>query len=277
LNWLRLDYARGVLCYCGESPIHGVVSHRSQICFDELLPIAAADAPRLEPYARLALLYDAYTGLWCLRYDGYLADLSRYHDIPLNTALDLGCGCGALAARLAGRCSRVIGLDGNLHMLTLARARFGHLPNVEFIDGDFRMLDLHQQFDAIVCASDTLNYVASLDELTSILTRVAAHLTPRGILVCDVVSVSLAQALSKYFMHYESTEGRFVMASEFEPATRRSLVRVIFADGVEVHERISLRIDEVRSAANSAGLAVLEQFSGMSGRAFFTFHKHADG
>ena len=51
--------------------------------------------------------------------------------------LELGCGNGALLARLAPRIERGLGVDASPRMVELARRRFGALPNIAFasIDG----------------------------------------------------------------------------------------------------------------------------------------------
>lgn len=53
-----------------------------------------------------------------------------------GTVLDLGCGPGSLAARLAARLpgSRIVGVDGDPLLLALGRGRYG--DSVEFVDAD---------------------------------------------------------------------------------------------------------------------------------------------
>jgi 2-polyprenyl-3-methyl-5-hydroxy-6-metoxy-1,4-benzoquinol methylase len=66
----------------------------------------------------------------------------HYHRVVLGAvprdcrrALDVGCGTGMLARRLAACCSDVVGIDANAP--ALARARAAHvLSNVKFIEGD---------------------------------------------------------------------------------------------------------------------------------------------
>jgi trans-aconitate methyltransferase len=52
---------------------------------------------------------------------------------PGERVLDLGCGTGELAAKIAERGATVVGLDADLNMVEQARARFPHL---EFVVGD---------------------------------------------------------------------------------------------------------------------------------------------
>lgn len=58
------------------------------------------------------------------------------------TVADLGCGTGALAAELAPRVRRVIGVDQSAAMLRAARRRTEGLPNVELHEADLAALPL---------------------------------------------------------------------------------------------------------------------------------------
>ena len=52
---------------------------------------------------------------------------------PGERVLDLGCGTGELAAKIAERGATVVGLDADHNMIEQARERF---PHVQFVVGD---------------------------------------------------------------------------------------------------------------------------------------------
>src|SRR5690349_12349150 len=52
-------------------------------------------------------------------------------------ALDVGCGDGVLAARLAERCAQVTGIDRDRRMIAVARAQACDHTRVRFIEADF--------------------------------------------------------------------------------------------------------------------------------------------
>jgi SAM-dependent methyltransferase len=69
--------------------------------------------------------------------------------------LDVGCGVGdvsILCARLVGADGEIIGMDRDPAALARARERVvaAELPNVRFIEGDFRELPPGEPFDAVV-------------------------------------------------------------------------------------------------------------------------------
>ncbi len=89
-----------------------------------------------------------------------------------GSALDVGCGDGLLASRLAERCRDVTGVDRDHQMIALARERARDLPNVAFIDAEFPAFPFEDgSFDFI--ASDTaihhMNFEAALMAMSRLL------------------------------------------------------------------------------------------------------------
>ena len=65
-------------------------------------------------------------------------------------ALDVGCGDGMLARRLAERCAEVTGIDRDPRMIALARAQAHERGRTRFIEADF----LTYPFEAATGAQD---------------------------------------------------------------------------------------------------------------------------
>jgi SAM-dependent methyltransferase len=89
-----------------------------------------------------------------------------------GSALDVGCGDGLLACRLAGRCRDVTGIDRDRRVIALARERAKDVGNVAFLDGEFPAFPFEDAtFDFI--ASDTalhhMNFEAALMAMTRLL------------------------------------------------------------------------------------------------------------
>jgi ubiquinone/menaquinone biosynthesis C-methylase UbiE len=80
-----------------------------------------------ESWNKFAKQYDKMTLLW----PGYFASVDRILELaspsPDMVALDVGCGTGALALKLAPRCKRVIGVDISSKMLEIARGKAENL------------------------------------------------------------------------------------------------------------------------------------------------------
>jgi SAM-dependent methyltransferase len=99
---------------------------------------------------------------------------------PPATVVDAGCGTGRVAIELARRGYGVVGIDVDLEMLDVARAK---APNL-----DWRLDDLSDpagplpQGDVVVAAGNVLLFVAPGTEPAVVATW-AACLAPNGILV----------------------------------------------------------------------------------------------
>jgi SAM-dependent methyltransferase len=112
-------------------------------------------------------------------------DHNTYHHerllraLPENCGrvLDVGCGAGAFAARLAARAAQVDALDRSPQMIEAARRAVP--PNVRCMLGDVATTDLPAgAYDAITSIS-ALHHM----DLTVALPRLAAALRPGGILI----------------------------------------------------------------------------------------------
>lgn len=101
----------------------------------------------------------------------------------VETAIDLGCGTGALTRLLAERAGHVIGIDLSPRMIALSRERCVDRPNVEWRIGDFMTEPLPPaSFDA-VCSVATLHHLP----LPAALGRAAELVRPGGwLLVVDL-------------------------------------------------------------------------------------------
>ena len=134
-------------------------------------------------FDRLALLDD----------EGWTAN-NHYHNFLLRqvpakceSALEIGCGTGAFARRLAERCGRVTALDLSAEMIRVARERSRRFENLQFELADAMTWEFPKsQFD-FVCSIATLHH---LDQ-RELLPKIKESLTPRGVLVIlDLVQSS---------------------------------------------------------------------------------------
>jgi SAM-dependent methyltransferase len=101
--------------------------------------------------------------------------------------LDLGCGTGAHALRLAQRGHVVLGVDRSAEMLAQARAKLGGGNGaIEFREADIRKLNLGQRFDAALMMFTVLGYQFTNADLMGALSSVRRHLDVGGLFIFDV-------------------------------------------------------------------------------------------
>lgn len=102
-----------------------------------------------------------------------------------GTVLDLGCGTGDLAIRIAAaHGAAVTGADPARAMLEIARAKPG-AERVRWVEADARWLDLGQRFDLIVMTGHAFQALLTDQDRALALAAVARHLAPGGRFVFD--------------------------------------------------------------------------------------------
>ena len=269
LAYLRLNLARNRLAAMSSWPTQGRSWISSRIEFDDLQAVAERAGPLLQTYERLAPLYDSYAACWCNRYEAYLFAMADWRGQPMRRVLDLACGGGPLVRRLAPRCERVVGIDASESMLDVARRSCHWFANVELVQADFRSFALREKFDAVVCASDALNYVGSMAELEDVFRCVAEHLAPGGLFAFDVLGETFMRTLSGKYTHYDSPDGHFVLGFNYDSFAQRERTDVIFPDGIEQHHRIPIDRSDVLPAAAKSGLWLVDEFRGVTMRSFY--------
>ncbi|MGH6948290.1 MAG: class I SAM-dependent methyltransferase [Kiloniellales bacterium] len=105
--------------------------------------------------------------------------LSVAREQPGAAVLDLGCGTGRLASRLAELGHRVVGVDPAAAMLDVARKRPGG-GAVEWLEGDARNVDLARRFDLILMTGHTFQTLLSANNQRAMLANLVKHLSDGG-------------------------------------------------------------------------------------------------
>ncbi|MFI0366587.1 methyltransferase domain-containing protein [Actinomadura sp. 1N219] len=111
-----------------------------------------------------------------------VAETVRARNPGARSLLDVGCGTGEHMVAFGELFDHAEGVDLSEPMISIARDK---APHTTFHVGDMCTFDLGRSFDAVVSLYTAVGYLPSLDALSAALRRMAAHLTPDGVLVVE--------------------------------------------------------------------------------------------
>ena len=123
-----------------------------------------------DPYEKFAYSYDRMmANVNYARWVTYIKDLFRHYKSEPRKILEVACGTGALTVLMEERGYEMCGLDRAEGMLTVARQKAEEQGlDIPFMRGDMRDFDLQEQFDAVLCIYDSINYAVSEAELEAV-------------------------------------------------------------------------------------------------------------
>jgi ubiquinone/menaquinone biosynthesis C-methylase UbiE len=97
--------------------------------------------------------------------------------------LEVACGTGRVTLRLAQEGVDLVGVDLDEEMLTVARPKSEGMPNVGWVRGDMRTLDLGQTFGLIIVPGHSFQFMLTPEDQVKALETFKRHLEPGGRLI----------------------------------------------------------------------------------------------
>ncbi|MEN6369521.1 MAG: class I SAM-dependent methyltransferase [Thermotogota bacterium] len=126
--------------------------------------------------------YDAAVPDWPGEISFYL-DAADWAKTCGEVVLELACGTGRVALRLARAGAKVVGLDLSSAMLEAAREKSVDVPNVSWVEADMRSFDLERTFGLILIPGHAFHNLLTPDDQVACLSCVKRHLAPGGTLI----------------------------------------------------------------------------------------------
>jgi SAM-dependent methyltransferase len=120
--------------------------------------------------------------------DFYRAEAERQG----GSVLELGCGTGRKLIPIGADGRPCMGLELSAPMLAEAQRKAAERGvDVEWVRGDMREFDLHQTFDLVFIAANTLLHLHDANDLVRCFRSVRRHLAPRARFIFDVFNPSV--------------------------------------------------------------------------------------
>jgi SAM-dependent methyltransferase len=118
-------------------------------------------------------------------YDGeteQIASLLQSVNPGARSILDVACGSGEHAWRLAARGYLVDGLDLDPRFLAIARRKH---PAGRFFEADMSDFHVPHRYDAVLCLFSSIGYLLTIDRVVAALVGFRDHLEPAGVVVVE--------------------------------------------------------------------------------------------
>jgi SAM-dependent methyltransferase len=185
--------------------------------------------------------------------------------VPM-TILDLACGFGRHANRLAALGHQVTGIDLMPGFLEIGRRNAAEKGvQVIYQQGDMRQLSFIEMFDRVMMLFTAFGYFEDEDNLL-VLKNVARALKPGGSLVFDIPN---RDVILNGFLPYivtEKDQNLMIDRNTFDSATGRLYNRrIIIRDDVRKDKPFFVRIynpTEIGDVLDRAGLGVYKMYGG---------------
>ena len=182
-------------------------------------------------YGNFAAFYDALTRNveYEKRAEHYLQLMERFGCTP-SLLLDLACGTGSMSLCFARRGLEVIGVDGSVEMLSVARQKAAaENRDILFLHQQMERLDLYGTVQAAVCALDSINHVTTPTRVRRVFQRVSLFLEPGGIFAFDANTLwKHSQVLANHTFVYEEDEVYCVWQNEWIPGENLTQIHLDF-------------------------------------------------
>ena len=234
------------------------------------------------PYAaRYADLYDLfYADKPYADEVGFLHELFGEHGVTADgRVLELACGTGEHAVRLADLGYWVTATDGSAAMVDLARAKAVRRgARLDFAVADMRCPPQPQSpFDAAICLFDSIGYVQTDEAVAAVVRAVGERLRAGGLFVFEFWHArAMVNGFDPVRVRRFQRDGSLVLRiseTELEPA--RSLAHVTYnvydlrADGryhhiAERHTNRYFTVAELEPVARAAGFAPVAAYDGFT-------------
>jgi len=192
-----------------------------------------------------------------------------------RVVLDVACGTGEHAKRLAADGFEVDGLDLNPAFVAIARAKH---PVGRFHVADMTDFHVPERYDAVICLFSSIGYVRTLDRVEAALRCFREHLAPRGVIVVEPWFPPGVLDTTRTFRNSGEANGvRVERAAHNEIEGRLSRLHFDYEitdpSGTrhitEVHVLGLFTTEEMLEAFRRAGLEVEHDEKGLTGRGLF--------
>ncbi len=175
----------------------------------------------MNAYHALAASYDSLT--LDVDYDAVVAfymEVLKREGLQPRTAVDLACGTGSVAMRLAAKGMKVTAVDMSESMLCVASQKAAGVDDPPvFVCQKLQALRLPRGVDLAVCALDSMDYIVEPENCQKAMIRIYKALNPGGCFIFDVNTPEKLRAMDGQVFLDENEDTFCVWRGEFDEKT----------------------------------------------------------
>jgi ubiquinone/menaquinone biosynthesis C-methylase UbiE len=163
-----------------------------------------------------------------------------------GTVLEIACGTGRVAIRLARDGANVVGLDLSFKMIDVARQKSSKLENVHWLVGDMRSFQLEETFGLVIIPGHAFQNLNTPQDQVACLECIRRHLNPGGTLILHLDHMNIENVrwlgelcgekpgvfkAAEQFKHPDT--GHQTCASRawiYEPSTQTAIVQTVWEE-----------------------------------------------
>ena len=225
----------------------------------------------MKAYHDLAGCYDRLTN--DVDYDGIVAfymEILRSEGLTPRTAVDLACGTGSVAIRLAQLGMQVTAVDMSEEMLTEACRKAEGLDNApRFVCQKLQALRLLRGVDLAVCALDSIDYILNPEDCREAIHRVYKALNPGGCFIFDVNTPEKLRAMDGQTFVDEDDDVFCLWRGEFDEETNICSYGMdlfqrkgdLWERSFEEHQEYAYTREQLTEYLQQAGFIAIKVFS----------------
>ena len=192
--------------------------------------------------------------------------------------LDIACGEGSLAVRMAERGYRMTGIDQSPQMIDLAKARAAVANvDVDFHVEDMRSLPYENAFDLVTCFFDSLNYMLTVRDLQDAFKGAYRSLRQGGFFIFDMNTIyGLAVDWMRQETYIQNETDDFLelhqQTFDYENQVASMHITVFKKEGMhwarfdETHRERGYAIADIQFLLNEAGFEIAGMYGSLNKR-----------
>ncbi|AQR95835.1 class I SAM-dependent DNA methyltransferase [Clostridium saccharoperbutylacetonicum] len=171
-------------------------------------------------YKEFATIYDEliYEDINYDKIAEKVVNLCKENNVNFDNYLDLACGTGNVAIKVAKYFNSLYAVDLSDEMLNMAFEKFKkNKIKAKVICQDMSELSLNKKFDLITSVLDSTNYITETEALENYFLKVNQHLSENGLFIFDINSYyKLSTVLGNNIYTYSSDDVFYTWENSFE-------------------------------------------------------------